>query len=340
MRAVITVFVLAASSLAQAKPDFSGVFLRTETTVRSGHPSPAVPRLLDIKQTLDEVVVTASQNGETAVVHYRLDGKKSDKVQARLKGASLVLKTTVEWKGPLDGAPARTVMENLEEKWELSPDARQLTIRTTPSIGISEYESYIREPSLEKAKAAAELTAAMGCRKALPISELRNEKESTRVYDQGAVLGTALFEQITRCIGYEAVLSGDFFKSLRRTKKLEQVEFRRGGQTIFAYENDVVLEVSPLLIACSTDVGPWVQAGAPVEAVRELRFMVRWLGAQQKDLGEVESELLHEPWREQLAATDFYRMRIPANGIPLTDDLEVVIFAKDGKQLACVKGHI
>jgi len=243
MRPVITVFVLAASSLAQAKPEFSGIFLRTETAVKGGHAAPAVPRILDIKQTLDEVVVMASQNGETAVVHYRLDGKKSNKVQARLKGTNLVLKTTVERKGSLDGAFAPTVIEGLEEKWELSPDTQRLTIRTTPSIGISEYESYVREPSLEKAKSDAESTAAIGCKKSLPISELGSEKESTRGYEQGAVLGTALFEQITRCTAYEAVLSGDFFKGLRRTKKLEQAEFRKNEQTISNYENDIILGI-------------------------------------------------------------------------------------------------
>jgi hypothetical protein len=45
----------------------------------------AVPRILEVKQTAEEIVATATENGETAVVHYRLDGKKSDKVYARIK---------------------------------------------------------------------------------------------------------------------------------------------------------------------------------------------------------------------------------------------------------------
>jgi hypothetical protein len=68
--------------------------------------------------------------------------------------------------------------------------------------------------------------------------------------------------------------------------------------------------------------------------------MVRWLGAEQKDLGEVESDFRYEPWRESLTPMVFYRMRIPAQDIPLTNDLEVVIFSKTGEQLACIKGHL
>jgi hypothetical protein len=339
MRAVVIVLLLAASSLAQAKPDFSGVFLRTETAVRK-HPAPAVPRVLVIKETIDEVVVTAVQNGETAVVHYRLDGKESDTVKARLKGANLVLRTTVERKWPASGFSVPTALENLEEKWTLSPDSQQLVICTKADIGVSECETYIREPSFETAKAAAESADGMDCKNSLPISESGNEKKTTRGYDQGAVLGTALFEQITRCVAYEAVLSGDFFKGLERTKKSGQTEFHRKGKVISAYADDIILEVSPSSLACRAGFGSWVQDGALPEQVHDLRFMVRWHGAQEKDFGEVESEVLHEPWREQQVSSDFYRMRIPAKGIPLSDDLEVVIFAKDGKQLGCVKGHI
>ena len=68
--------------------------------------------------------------------------------------------------------------------------------------------------------------------------------------------------------------------------------------------------------------------------------MVRWLGAEPRDIGEVPSESLREPWREKNVPSDFYRMQIPAKDIPLTDELEVLIFSKDGEQLACLKGHL
>lgn len=66
--------------------------------------------------------------------------------------------------------------------------------------------------------------------------------------------------------------------------------------------------------------------------------MVRWMGAEKKDLGEVPAEFRYEPMRETNPAVAFYRMRIPAQGIPLTAELEVLVFAKSGEQLACIKG--
>ena len=68
--------------------------------------------------------------------------------------------------------------------------------------------------------------------------------------------------------------------------------------------------------------------------------MVRWMGKRERDLGEVQAEFLSEPWRELSPPQRFYRMHIPAEDIPLTDDLEVLIFSKSGEQLACVKGHL
>jgi hypothetical protein len=61
----------------------------------------AVPRILEVKQTAEEIVATATENGETAVVHYRLDGKKSDKVYACIKNNDLIIKGTVtrRWAG-------------------------------------------------------------------------------------------------------------------------------------------------------------------------------------------------------------------------------------------------
>ncbi len=54
----------------------------------------------------------------------------------------------------------------------------------------------------------------------------------------------------------------------------------------------------------------------------------------------VPSEFLLEPWREHRDPEAFYRMRIPAQDIPLTDVLEVLILSKSGEQLACIKRQI
>jgi hypothetical protein len=68
--------------------------------------------------------------------------------------------------------------------------------------------------------------------------------------------------------------------------------------------------------------------------------MVRWLGSEQKDYGEVQAEFRHQPWREDKAPEDFYRMTISARGIPLADELEVTIFSGDGRELACIEGRL
>lgn len=347
MKLLITVFLLANLSLAQPKGDFSGVFLRTESSFPGGHSDPAPPRILVVKQTAEEVVVTATQNGETAVAHYRLD-QKSDTVQARLKGENLILKGTVKLQFPGLGLGIGPlwpgVVANIEEKWELSPDSQQLVIRTKEDMGAgaSAFDTrYTREPSLEAAKAAADLAAKKNCDTALPISALRSQKQMTRKYDQGASLGTATLERITRCVSYGAVLSGDFFKGLQRTDKSGQAQFHKKGQTVGTYTGGLVLEIGLRHGFCSAEIGEWVPTGPPLpEAAQDLRFMVRWLGTQQTDIGEVQSEFLLEPWREQKEPEAFYRMRIPAQDIPLTDILEVLIFSKSGEQLACMKRQI
>ncbi len=339
MRLLISLLLLGSISFAQSKVDFSGIFLRTQNSVR-GHSEPATPRILEIQQTAGEVVVTATQNGETAVVRYRLGEKQSGMMQAQLKGESLIVKGTVKlqsypfgpfWPGGLE--------ERIEEKWVLSPDAQQLVIRSQANLGISDSDIYTRERSLEVAQAAADL-AIKNCETALPISKLRSQTENTR-YDHGSDLGIAVFQQITRCVVYDAVLAGDFFKNLERTKISGQAQFHKNGAPVTAYSGDLVLEVGLHPSVCAAEIGNWTPTGPPPpEAAKDLRFTVRWMGAEQKDIGEVESEFRLEPWREQQSPEAFYRMRVPAQDIPLTDDLEVLIFSKSGEQLACVRGQI
>jgi hypothetical protein len=338
MKLLIAVLLLASLSPAQAEADFSGIFLRTV----QGHAEPAVPRILEVTQTADEVVATATENGETAVVRYRLDGKKTNNVQARLKGKNLVLKTIVQRQWPATGIIGPSVAsESLEEKWELSPDGRQLVIHTKRGIGVSDSDIYTRQPSLDAAQVAAQAAEKKSCETGHWISYLNGEKETHREYGQGAELGVGLFQQVTRCAFYNAVLSGDFFKYLVRTNALAHAQFSKKGEPVTAYAGDIVLEVEPRPWACSAEIGNWVPTAPPrPELARELRFMVRWLGAEPRDIGEVPSESLREPWREKNVPSDFYRMQIPAKDIPLTDELEVLIFSKDGEQLACLKGPL
>jgi len=348
MKLPIALLLMGNLSLAQSKVDFSGIFLRTETTFR-GRSEVASPRILDIKQNAEEAIVTATQNGESAVAHYRFDGKKSGTVQAWLKGGNLVLKGTVRRQGPGLGLDwglrmPLTAAANVEEKWELSPDSQRLVIRTKQNIGAGESvfdTHYVREPSLEAAQAAADLSAKKDCETALSMSAFRSQRERTRKYGQGAELGMAHLERISRCVSYGAVLSGEFFKDLEWTEKSGQTQFRKNDQTVTAFAGDLVLEIGLHHWFCPAEIGDWAPTGPPShEAAQNLHFKVRWLGEQEKDLGDVQSEFLVEPWREWTEPEAFYRMTIPADGIPLSDDLEVIILSKSGEQLACVKRHI
>jgi hypothetical protein len=340
MRFFVALILLAGCAPAQAKRDFSGVFLRTETFDQK-HTTPAVPRILEVKQTAEEIVATAAENGETAVVHYRLDGKKSETLSARLKGNILVLKGTI----PLQlGEPdafgfALSANENLVTKWELSADGNQLIIRTRPNSGPVDSDIYTREPSLEAARAAAS-AAPQDCRKLTPSTAFLHPAQMGGAYGTGRALGAGFFEQITRSVFYDAVISGDFFDHLERVEERGQPQFRRNGQPVTTYGNEVVLEVAPHPVSFR-ELGAWQTVGSPArEPVLKLRFMVRWLGMEQKDLGEIESDFLYEPWREHSTPVAFYRMRIPAQNIPLIDDLEVAIFSNTGEQLACIAGHL
>ena len=71
-----------------------------------------------------------------------------------------------------------------------------------------------------------------------------------------------------------------------------------------------------------------------------LRFRVKWAGSSIRDLGEVEPEIVSEPWTELRAPEKVYRVEIPSKGVPLSDSLEVRILTKAGNQIGCISGHI
>jgi hypothetical protein len=325
MRSTMVMLLLVGPLLAQTRVDFSGVFLRTATIVGKKRLESEPPRILVISQTPDEIFVKAMQNGETAVAHYPLEAKKSDKVQAKLKGRSLVLTFNL--------ADLETAVS---EKWVLSPDGRQLTIQGEQGPA-NESDTYLRKPTLEEAQASVNLAVKSACKSPFPFPQKTKKKEST--YEEGALLGMAFYQQVTHCVLYDAVLSGDFFKTLEGPVTAGAA-FRKKGRAVTEFDGDLTLEIEPHGSVCSA-TSDWVSVEPrPPDAVRNLRFMVRWMGSAPRDLGEVQAELLHEPWRETNAAQDFYRIRIPAEGVPLADSLEVLIFSRNGEELACVRGHI
>jgi hypothetical protein len=158
MRSTMVMWLLVGPLLAQTRVDFSGVFLKTATTVRKKR-SEFEPRILVISQTPDEIVVKAMQNGETAVAHYPLEAKKSDKVQAKLRGRFLVL--------TFDLADLET---SVSEKWVLSPDGQQLTIQGEQGAA-DESDIYLRKPTLEEAQASVNLAVRSACKRPFPFPQ-------------------------------------------------------------------------------------------------------------------------------------------------------------------------
>lgn len=342
MRVTLALMLLAASLCAQDKPDFSGIFLRTETRFR-GKAEPTTPRVIEVSQTGEVVHVTATQNLETATVDYRFKGDKQGKPEARLKGQNLLVKSTTEVQLPSLGLfwPGSVVAQTFEEKWELSADGKQLKIHWKYGGSSEEdVDIYDREPSRDAALAAAATAGSKACDSGRSLLGLRAQRQDAQAYQGGYEVGMVMVRRITRCVTYDAVLSGDFFKNLVRAKDQHGSHFLRNGRAADAFDTDLVLEVEPHPYVCRGEAGTWTQTAAPPESSLGLRFMLRWSGTERKDLGEIPSEFRYEPWRESSNPVAFYRMRVPAQGIPLTNDLEVTIFSKTGEQLACIKGHL
>jgi len=341
MRVALTVLLLASSLPAQSKVDFSGIYLRIETWFR-GKSTPAIPRILDIKQTSAEVLVTGIQNRETAEVRYHLAEGKKQKADARISGDKFFIKTTGFVQLPSFepfGMPWR-IPQVVEEKWELSPDGNQLKIHRKYSGSSEDIDIYTREPSRDAALAAAAAKNTTGCSEGEALASLKRQVSGDRTYKQGYELGMVSIRRITKCVTYDLALSGDFFKQLRQIRDSQGMHFVRGDQVTTAFDGDLVLEVGPRPYECVGEAGQWLSSGEPPESSLDLRFKVRWLGSAERDLDEVRSESRYEPWREWSNPVMFYRMRIPAHNIPLTDELEVMVFTKNGEQLACVKGHL
>jgi hypothetical protein len=178
LRCLIAALLLAVPLLGQAPADFSGVFLRTATTVGKKRSESEIPRILVIKQDSNEVVVQAIQNGETAEARYPFDVKKSDKVQARLKGRSLVLTFS------LVGQET-----SISEKWQLSSDGHELTIHGEQGL-LNESEIYERKHTLEEAQAEVNRAVKSACKRPFPFSQKAKKDEPTSYHD-GAFLGMA-----------------------------------------------------------------------------------------------------------------------------------------------------
>ena len=341
-------------------PDFSGVYLRNSSTpllgLRPGHgvTQPQIdlwqqtlktldegsPLILTVSQTTDEIKVTEIQNGVSSATRYRFHHEKSSKAHragaratshARIKKDTLILDYTMAEEAPSGG----TVAELVHERWNLSPASATLTIRSTRNGT----ETYSREASLQSASArAAQLSLANKC----VCLRLPPGAPPPSQYKDGAALGFTVYRQLNRLITFDAGISGDFFKDLQRTSTPNGTLFRQSGRSITAFPDDVSLEIS---VRASFAYAPAelfdTSRDAPLPAeLFSLRFQVRWSGPSTRELGELPSDLVTEPWRELRKPEHFYRIAVPATGVPLEDSLEVRILTQTGTQIGCIRGNI
>jgi len=336
-----------APALAQPIPDFSGVFLRNPLgshdpfTELTGFEAPLV---LNIKQGADTLQVTVMQNGAQATRVYDLSGKPSInastegvrmKSRIRFKGDKLVIKSEEagRW-SPVIGLPA-------EETWMLSPDRQTLTIRVRDS---RQLETYARQTSLPEALEKAREASGMNKCNGFPPTLA---KLSTPKLNQGVFLGLTGFQQLGWEVLFQAGLGGEFFDDLTRTDAPGALEFRRKGKHVPAYSGSLILEVAPRVTRAMSDTrwDPWpwqplVGNERLPEWLLALRFRIKWVDSESRELGEVPSELRQEPWPELSTPEKWYRLEIPAQDVPLTDNLEIHILSAAGNQLGCISGHI
>lgn len=343
------------SALAQSIPDFSGVFLRERiedhgvaTVIREAES----PLILDIKQGSDILRVTEIQHGVQATDTYDLSGKATinaspdgvrSKDKVKFYHGRLVLKS--EWTDPNN---ARTNLAT-EQTWELSSDLQTLTIQ--PKI---EPRGGMPRDFRRIAVFARQASLRVALEKAQAASAMNNCKVATHSFgwvprvdlSRGAVLGYTNFEELVWDVYFEAHLRGDFFSGLRRTEASEEAGFRKNGQVIQTYDGSLVLDVIPYmqphpryLFSTMGAVMGWGDPHLP-EWLLNLRFRIKWVGSESRDLGEVPAELGHQPWPDESHPRKIYQIAVHARGVPLTDSLEIHILSAAGTQLGCISGHI
>ena len=351
---ILTLLLGSGSAFAQGIPDFSGVFLRERiedhgvaTVIREANN----PLIMDIKRDADTLRVTEMQNGVQQTdtydlsgrptINVRLDGTRSKDLVEFLHGR-LVLKS--KWTDPNTARPGPVT----EQTWELSPDRQTLTIQPKISRGrlpsdFRRIAVFSRQASLrvafEKARAASAMNT---CKVANHPPGWAPRVDLSR----GVTLGYTSFEELVWEIGFEAHLKGDFFSGLTRTDAAAEAGFRKNGQAVQTYDGSLSLEIipyvvshPPYLFSTTVVVMGWGPPRLP-EWLMNLRFRIKWVGSESRDLGEVPSELGQIPWPDETNTRKFYRIKVPAQGVPLADSLEVHILSPAGTQLGCISGHI
>jgi hypothetical protein len=325
------------------------VFLRNLFDRHGPFADPADPLVLIIKQGVDSLQITEMQNGAQRIYVYDMGGKPSLHVtpdgvytrdRIRFNHSKLLIKSEVV---------ANPSFADLltGETWELSPDLRILTIRIKGVSHGSEVrdsrrmEAYTRQPSLEAALEKAQWASGITlCNANNPFTAIL----PNRIWDHGFVLGFTGFQQLGWQVSFAARLTGEFFDDIIRTNAFGIVELRKKGKLIPTYSGYLTLAVTYLVTSHNQwKWGTW-NAMMGVEPLPEwlqtLRFRIKWVGSESRDLGEVPSDLEQQPWSDGGAPVTQYRLEIPAQDVPITDSLEVQILSASGNQLGCISGHI
>lgn len=352
---LLILLLCSAPALAQTVPDFSGVFLGNDLEDRGVNTvitEADDPLVLNIKQGVGTLQVTEMQNGAQATNDYDLSGRPMinvspdgvrSKDRIKFKDGKLLMKSEV--------TDPRFFITPLvtEETWGLSPDLQTLTIQ--PKIehlgrlprDFYRVETYTRQTSLRAALEKAQATSGMNKCKSVP--SLPSHRVSPDIY-HGIALGYTGFEELGWEVSFEARLVGEFFDDLKRTISSGGIEIRRNGKLIPTYSGSLTLEVTPGIKPHPrwefSTLGAIMGRGnkALPDWLQTLRFRVKWVGSESRDLGEVPSELRQQPWPELSTPEKWYRLEIRAQDVPLTDSLEIHILSATGNQLGCISGHI
>jgi hypothetical protein len=270
----------AAPLLAQAVPDFSGVFLRDMVNDPSLSQYGAPPFILEISQAGDRLAVTARQNGAWVTSTYDLSGVESinlttvgvpSKSRASIVERTLQLESYVpEQKGV---APTGSQIYGVKahESWHLSGDRNTLTIERKVEVPgrlkQTVRETYTRQPSLDAALQRAEITSTtQPCMSrqgflldeaaSFPKVSLKGKKLRSpprQKYEGSVALGSGTFRQLSRCALFTAAAAADLFKGLERIPKPEGIEFRREQKTVTAYPDSIILDIQPSVWDCPPD---------------------------------------------------------------------------------------
>ncbi len=291
------------------------------------------------------------QNGATNVGIYEIDDQDSP-VKVSFKRNKMLFEYSVEIVTSIKSTQCcfglGTVQESkVKETWLLSGDRQELTIARVYDGGDTVKEVFRKKSSLEDARKEAEADSGVNrCNNVTMSNVTMLGEANTRKLDEGRLVGVTSYQQLGRCFSFSAVLASPAFKGLERTQRDGRTEYRRNSARVTEYPDSVVVELEV------NQGSEWCRAeGIPAAdtyfypddvfaGLIKPRFMLRWLGTKERDLGEVSFELKTEPWSELREPYKYFRAEIPTDKMPLSDELEVLFFTSDGKQIGCIRSHL